>query len=69
MVGVQSKLHFFLFSALGSHVLVDVMQDQKILMVQEVIVAHTRRQTYSSTTLTLAFFGMTLGFGTTLWFV
>jgi len=36
---------------------------------QEVIVARMKRQTFSSKTLTLVFFGMILGLGMTSWFV
>jgi Plavaka transposase len=62
------SIHFN-YHCLPTNEYLDVMQGLIILMVREVIVAHMRRQIISLRNLTRAFFGMSLGFGTTLWFV
>lgn len=63
------KLAICHYHCLPTDEFLDVMQGPIILMVQEVIVARMRRQIISLRNLTPEFFGMSMGFGMTLWFV
>ena len=48
---------------------IDVMQCQMTLMVQEVTATYMKKLIFLLRILTLVFFGMIMGYGTTLWFV